>query len=128
MGSSLSCPLTTFQLERPASPTKAQIKGNVEASPICIGAWPWGDKATFGYRPEERAYLDQVWDICFQNGINFIDTGQGYGDGLSLIITGETARKYPRDQVVVQTKFWVPPDADAFAGSKAQAITGKNEA
>jgi len=63
--------------------THKGAKGNVEASPICIGAWPWGDKATFSYRPEERPYLDQVWDICFQNGINFIDTAQGYGGGLS---------------------------------------------
>ena len=84
-------------------------KGDVHASPISIGAWSWGDKSTWDWNDAERPAIDEVWNICLKNGINFIDTAQAYGDGASERITGELVSKVPRDQVVVQTKYYVVP-------------------
>jgi aryl-alcohol dehydrogenase-like predicted oxidoreductase len=99
----------------PSGKTRIKFKGsksNVEASPIAIGAWPWGDTATWNYKPEERPEIEKLWDICFNAGVNFIDTAQAYGNGLSEEIVGDLVRKYPRDQVVVQTKYWVTPSLE----------------
>jgi len=98
----------------PTSKTRITFKGakgkDVQAAPISIGAWPWGDTATWQWDPKDRPGLDEAWDGLFKAGINFIDTAQAYGNGESEVITGELARKYPRDKVVVQTKYYVVPD------------------
>ncbi|KAF2418406.1 aldo-keto reductase [Tothia fuscella] len=100
----------------PTSKTRITHKGakgqNVHASVISIGAWPWGDTATWQWDDKDRPGLDVAWDHLFKAGINFIDTAQAYGNGKSEVITGELARRYPRDQVVVQTKYFVVPSAE----------------
>jgi len=100
----------------PSSDIRITLHGangnDVHVSPICIGAWPWGDVATWHWKPEERPAVDAAWDICAKHGINFIDTAQAYGDGESERITGELAKRLSRDKVVVQTKYYVVPDME----------------
>ncbi|KAK0384709.1 hypothetical protein NLU13_7187 [Sarocladium strictum] len=77
----------------------------VEASQICIGAWPWGDKATWNWKEEDLPAAKQAWDYLYQAGINFIDTAEAYGDGRSEEIVGQFVRDLPRESFVIQTKY-----------------------
>ena len=52
------------------------VLGNVEASLISIGAWPWGDTATWNWSPEELGPVKEAWNHCIKNGVNYIDTGK----------------------------------------------------
>jgi aryl-alcohol dehydrogenase-like predicted oxidoreductase len=93
--------------------THKGAKDDVEVSPICIGAWSWGDTSTWHWKDEQRADVDAMWDECLKAGINFIDTAQVYGDGKSEQITGELVRRAgKREDVVVQTKYWMIPDME----------------
>ncbi|KAF2151490.1 Aldo/keto reductase [Myriangium duriaei CBS 260.36] len=84
--------------------------GDLEASYLSIGAWPWGDKATWNWKAEEREGLTEAWKILVDNGINYIDTAQAYGSGESERICGELVKDMPRDSYIMQTKWWVVPD------------------
>jgi hypothetical protein len=82
---------------------------NVQAPPLCIGAWPWGDKATFHYNPPEFPAIQQAWQECLGKGVNFIDTAQAYGDGESERICGRLFKGMRRQDFVIQTKYYVVP-------------------
>lgn len=79
--------------------------GRVDASYICIGAWPWGDKGTWGYKEEEFPAIQAAWRELYDAGINFIDTAQAYGSGESERIIGKLVKGLPRDSFVIQTKW-----------------------
>ncbi|OIW26254.1 Aldo/keto reductase [Coniochaeta ligniaria NRRL 30616] len=83
----------------------------VKTSPICIGAWPWGDKGTWHWTEDELPNVKAAWKYLYESGINFIDTAAVYGDGRSEEIVGELVRGLPRDSVVVQTKWLGLPTA-----------------
>jgi aryl-alcohol dehydrogenase-like predicted oxidoreductase len=80
-------------------------KAPVKASPLCVGAWPWGDKATFDWKEEELPALKAGWKYMYEAGINFIDTAPVYGNGRSEEIVGDLVRDLPRESVVIQTKY-----------------------
>lgn len=83
--------------------------GNVEIPRIAIGAWPWGDKATWDWKPEELDGVKEAWAICQRNGLNFIDTAQVYGTGESERICGQLVSGMKREDFIMQTKYWVLP-------------------
>lgn len=89
----------------------ASTKGPVKVSPLCIGAWPWGDKGTFDWKEEELPAVKAAWKLLYDAGVNFIDTAAAYGDGRSEEIVGELVRDLPRDSYVIQTKYLAPPMA-----------------
>jgi aryl-alcohol dehydrogenase-like predicted oxidoreductase len=98
----------------PTGNTRITLSGakghDVQVSPICIGAWSWGDKSTWDWDESERPAVDALWDVCRRYGINFVDTAQAYGDGESERIVGELVRRaISRDEVVIQTKYYVVP-------------------
>ena len=72
----------------------------LKVSEICLGTM------TFGRRTDEEESIKLV-NLALQNGINFFDTADGYGDGASEKILGE-ALKHNRRQAVVATKFFNP--------------------
>lgn len=100
----------------PVSQTKVTYRGkksNVDASWLCIGAWPWGDSATWHWDHEkEMGPLREAWQVCLESGVNHIDTAQVYGSGESERICGELVSGMKREDFVMQTKWWVLP-ADA---------------
>ena len=56
---------------------------------MSIGAWSWGDKATFGYNPtQDLPRIHAAWDKLKAVGLTFVDTAQSYGDGESERICG----------------------------------------
>lgn len=90
----------------------ATAKGTpVKVAPISIGAWPWGDKATFHWSEEQLPEIKAVWKKLYDAGLTFIDTASAYGDGRSEEIVGELVRGLPRDSYVIQTKYLSLPTA-----------------
>ena len=86
-------------------------KGDVQAPYISIGAWPWGDTATFHWKPEERPAVTEAWKELTAAGLNWIDTAQAYGtDGESERICGELFEGMNREDFVIQTKWFVVPN------------------
>ncbi|KAK1924529.1 NADP-dependent oxidoreductase domain-containing protein [Papiliotrema laurentii] len=91
-------PFPTYDKDRP-----------VNASHLCIGAWPWGDRPTWHWSEDELGDVQAAWRKMYQAGINFIDTAQTYGNGRSEEIVGRLISGLPRDSVVVQTKYFPNP-------------------
>jgi aryl-alcohol dehydrogenase-like predicted oxidoreductase len=84
---------------------KAPDGQTIKVSPLCIGAWPWGDTATFHWKEEELPNVKAAWKYMYESGINFIDTASSYGNGRSEQIIGELVRGLPRESFVIQTKY-----------------------
>lgn len=96
----------------PREDTRVTYKGktgDVSASLISIGAWPWGDTATFHWKPEEEEAVQEGWKLSLKHGVNFIDTAQVYGSGESERICGRLVKGLKRDEFVMQTKYYVVP-------------------
>ena len=97
----------------PSAQEKITYRGkhtNVTGSRLVIGAWPWGDKATFHWNDDELPSVREAWKVLLDNGINHIDTAQVYGSGESERISGDLVKGMERNSFVMQTKFWVLPD------------------
>lgn len=78
---------------------------------MSIGAWSWGDKATFGYdATRDLPRIHAAWEKLKAVGLTFVDTAQSYGDGESERICGTLFENMPRDSFVVQTKWLSTPD------------------
>jgi aryl-alcohol dehydrogenase-like predicted oxidoreductase len=50
-----------------------------------------------------------AWKTLYEAGINFIDTAEAYGNGESERIVGELIKDFPRESVVIQTKYFSTP-------------------
>jgi aryl-alcohol dehydrogenase-like predicted oxidoreductase len=83
--------------------------GSLSVSSIGIGTWAWGDRSYWGYG---TTYGIEDLRIAFQKsldlGINFFDTAEAYGRGLSEKIIGSLIEEYKAD-VVIATKFMPYP-------------------
>lgn len=78
----------------------------VQASNLCIGAWSWGDTATWHWdHSVEWPRVQAAFQALYSSGINFIDTAQAYGDGKSEELVGQLVKDRPRDSYVIQTKW-----------------------
>jgi glucose-6-phosphate 1-epimerase len=78
---------------------------------ISIGAWSWGDRATFNYNPtRDLPRIHAAWTTLKAVGLTFVDTAQSYGDGESELICGTLFDGMPRESFVVQTKWLSTPD------------------
>lgn len=75
----------------------------LEVSSICYGSWQlsprfWGD--------QPADVLMAAMRRAFEVGVNFYDTADAYGDGLSETVMGEALKDLPRDRIVVATKVF----------------------
>jgi aryl-alcohol dehydrogenase-like predicted oxidoreductase len=74
-------------------------------TPLCIGTWAWGDKLFWnygdGYGPEQ---LEAAFTAALEAGINFFDTAEIYGLGLSEELLGQFMQK-AQQPVQMATKF-----------------------
>ncbi|KAI9744511.1 MAG: hypothetical protein M1818_002040 [Claussenomyces sp. TS43310] len=96
----------------PSKKTRVTLRGkngDIEAPCINIGAWSWGDKASWQWSEDQMPGLIEAWKILSGHGLTWIDTAQAYGSGESERITGELIRSLPRDEVIIQTKWYVVP-------------------
>ena len=72
----------------------------LKVSEFCLGTM------TFGHSTDETEAKKMV-DLCFDAGVNFFDTADGYSSGQSEIVLGK-ALKGRRKGAVVATKFFNP--------------------
>ncbi|KAJ5811988.1 hypothetical protein N7474_008289 [Penicillium riverlandense] len=99
----------------PDSQSRIAVRGrggkDVQIPYMSIGAWAWGDKATFGYdATRDLPRIHAAWEKLKAVGLTFVDTAQAYGDGESERICGSLFRGMSRNSFVVQTKWLSAPD------------------
>jgi aryl-alcohol dehydrogenase-like predicted oxidoreductase len=76
---------------------------------IAFGTWSWGTGAAGGdqvfgnHLTAEN--LKPVFDAAIKAGFNLWDTAAVYGMGSSETILGEFVKQYPREEIVLSTKF-----------------------
>ncbi|MFN6539019.1 MAG: aldo/keto reductase [Nostoc sp. EkiNYC01] len=74
-------------------------------TPLCIGTWAWGDKLFWNYGndygPEQ---LKEAFTAALQAGVNFFDTAEVYGMGLSEKFLGQFMQQ-TQQPVQIATKF-----------------------
>lgn len=75
----------------------------LEVSPVCYGSWQLSPR--FWGELDNNTVADAM-RRAFEVGVNFYDTADAYGDGLSETVMGEALRDLPRDEIVVATKVF----------------------
>jgi aryl-alcohol dehydrogenase-like predicted oxidoreductase len=87
-------------------PKRHPIFDNVQFG---LGTWAWGDRLYWGYGSGyHEEDLQAACQVCLAAGINFIDTAEVYGQGLSETLLG----KFLKDadpQPIIATKFMPYP-------------------
>ena len=83
-------------------------------SDIALGSW-----LTYGVGVEADA-ARRCLDTAFDEGINFIDTANVYGNGAAETFLGQALKDRPRDSYVLATKVFFPMDAENRGLSRAQ--------
>ena len=94
---------------------------------IALGTWSWGVGAAggdqvFGNHLGEDE-LKAVFDTAMKEGMNLWDTATVYGMGASEDILGTFVRNYPREDVILSTKF-----TPQIAGNGVDPVTDMCEA
>jgi aryl-alcohol dehydrogenase-like predicted oxidoreductase len=70
-----------------------------------IGIWSWGDRQFWGYGQDyTREDISQAYKVCLDAGLNFFDTAEIYGSGMSERILGECMRADERP-IIIASKF-----------------------
>ncbi|MDD1768042.1 MAG: aldo/keto reductase, partial [Methanomassiliicoccales archaeon] len=70
-----------------------------------LGAWQWGSGTYWGYGKQYgKDEVIGIWNKATEHGINFIDTAELYGRGMSERLIGEIVQEDRRP--VIATKYW----------------------
>ncbi len=85
----------------------------LKVSPLCLGAMMFG-----GETDEETSR--RIIDKAFEQGVNFIDTANGYAGGRSEEVLGRAIAAH-RDHWVVATKFGYPAMASPGPNEQGQS-------
>lgn len=75
----------------------------LDVSPICFGTWQLSPRF-WGSVPE--ADMIDAMHAAFECGVNFFDTADAYGEGLSESVVGQAIASLPRNQIVIATKVF----------------------
>ena len=99
------------------------MNNNKNFPKIALGTWSWGVGAAggdqvFGNHLGESE-LKEVFDAAMREGLTLWDTATVYGMGASEDILGAFAKTYPRENVILSTKF-TPQIADSGADPVAE--------
>lgn len=80
-------------------------RSGVKVSPLCLGAWQFGQRSS-----EEESF--RLIDIALERGLNFLDTANVYGSGLSETVIGKAFQANgQRHRWFLATKFMGSMDA-----------------
>nr|HPQ95513.1 aldo/keto reductase [Thiolinea sp.] len=87
---------------------------------IALGTWSWGSgfaggDQVFGNHLS-AADMQAVFAAAIKAGLNLWDTAAVYGMGTSEAALGELVRQYPREDLILSTKF-TPQIADAHSST-----------
>lgn len=72
-------------------------KTGLKVSELCLGCM------TFG-RESDKSVSFEMMDLFIENGGNFFDTADVYGQGISETILGEWLKDKPREEMLIATK------------------------
>jgi aryl-alcohol dehydrogenase-like predicted oxidoreductase len=82
---------------------------DIHVSPLGIGIWSWGARFFWGYGKDyQETDLKEAFDVINQSDVNFIDTAEVYGTGMSEKILGNFSADI-QDELVIATKFFPFP-------------------
>ncbi|BAZ39102.1 hypothetical protein NIES4101_50540 [Calothrix sp. NIES-4101] len=80
------------------------------------GTWAWGNRLLWGYDESMDGGLQEVFNLCVQNGVTLFDTGDSYGtgklNGRSEQLLGSFAQAYSGDnknEICIATKLAAYP-------------------
>lgn len=91
-------------------------------TPLCIGTWAWGDKLFWNYGSNYGATeVEEAFKASLDAGVNFFDTAEVYGNGLSEELLGQFMKKTSQP-VQIATKYG-PMPLRITAKSVANALT-----
>ena len=77
--------------------------------PLCVGTWAWGDKLFWNYGSNYGATeVEAAFKTSLDAGVNFFDTAEVYGNGLSEELLGQFIKKTSQP-VQIATKFGPVP-------------------
>ncbi len=80
-----------------------------QISSLGIGTWAWGDRRFWGYGTDYNiSDIREAFVTTISQGINFLDTAEVYGNGLSEKIVASLVQEYGC-QIVIATKFFPYP-------------------
>ncbi|KAE8449074.1 hypothetical protein EG329_008662 [Mollisiaceae sp. DMI_Dod_QoI] len=95
-----------------ANAMKYTTLGNsgLKVSRICVGCMSYGDRRGRAKWCVEEAEALPILEHCYNSGLNFYDTANGYSNGVSEEILGKAIKKYNwrRENLVIATKLWSP--------------------
>jgi aryl-alcohol dehydrogenase-like predicted oxidoreductase len=97
---------------------------------IAFGTWSWGT----GFAGGDQVFgnnlnagdLKQVFDTAMKAGFNLWDTAAAYGMGSSESILGEFVKQYPREDILLSTKF-TPQMAGSSSNPVEEMLTSSLE-
>lgn len=76
----------------------------LEVSRVCLGCWQLNDgKANASWEAQSKETSQAIVDKCFEVGINFFDTAEGYAGSEEIL--GECLKNRERSSYVVASKF-----------------------
>jgi len=95
-----------------------------------LGTWSWGT----GFAGGDQVFgnnlsvedLKQVFDAAMNSGLNLWDTAAVYGMGSSENILGELIKEYPRENIILSTKF-TPQMASSSQNPVKEMLAGSFE-
>jgi aryl-alcohol dehydrogenase-like predicted oxidoreductase len=66
--------------------------------------------------------VKEAWRVLLENGVNWIDTAQAYGSGESERICADLFEGMPREDFIIQTKWYVVPNTTKYPLAHACAV------
>lgn len=89
--------------------TKIRIGSSLEAAPLGLGAWSWGDRLSWSYGETHTLQdVQEAYKASVDAGIKLIDTAEGYGFGQSERILGSLVQPH-ENKLLICSKFFPYP-------------------
>jgi len=102
-------------------------ESGLSVSPVCFGTWQLSPRF-WGEQSKDDAVA--AMKLAFDQGINFIDTADAYGDGYGESVVGEAIKDLPRDELVIVTKVFnhFNPDGSRYPDLTPDHVAERCEA
>lgn len=81
-------------------------RSGLEVSQLCLGTWMFGTETEVGKTVTDHNEAHEVLDAAWEEGINFFDTANVYGDGDSERYIGDWLSDHERENFVVASKCY----------------------
>ena len=80
-------------------------KTEITVPSLCLGTWSWGDKLFWNYgKNYGKKEIEKAFQTALECGLNFFDTAEVYGNGLSEELLAEF-RQNSEKSIEIATKF-----------------------